>query len=236
MANSLGFLCCFFFTFLMSFLLQTVGFFTPNWVTWKGCEEQGLFGYSTSNTTSECIGGGDYISSAALGLQATSFAIHLLVCLTSIWLMCCSGDDDDDDDDDVGCCLCCAGCSIMMYPAAGLFSIIGCGVMSTIDVPEFSYGYSFGLCLASGVYVMLQAILVCYCLCKASDDDDDFSASRQTPTTVATTGASGQLNLAYNHQEQHVAVVVTEREEQAMSNGVMILRKLRIMQIVRLGR
>ncbi|OWF35902.1 hypothetical protein KP79_PYT09725 [Mizuhopecten yessoensis] len=172
------------------------------------------------------------ILSAALGLQATSFAIHLLIYLTSIWLMCCSGEDADD----VGCCLCCAGCSIMMYPAAGLFSIIGCGVMSTIDVPEFSYGYSFGLCLASGVYVMLQAILVCYCLCKASDDDDDFSASRQTPTTVATTGASGQLNLAYNHQEQHVAVVVTEREEQAMSNGVMILRKLRIMQIVRLGR
>ncbi|XP_021341618.1 uncharacterized protein LOC110442370 isoform X2 [Mizuhopecten yessoensis] len=175
------------------------------------------------------------ISSAALGLQATSFAIHLLIYLTSIWLMCCSGEDADD----VGCCLCCAGCSIMMYPAAGLLSIVGCGAMSTIDVPEFSYGYSFGLCLASGVYVMLQTILLCCCIFKprkASDNGDDFPASRQTRTTVATTVASSQLNLTYNYQGQHVAIVMTEIEEQAMINGDMMFRNLRIRQFVRIVR
>ncbi|XP_033735715.1 uncharacterized protein LOC117324151 [Pecten maximus] len=234
MGSIAGFLCCFLFTFLVAFLLQAVGFFTTNWVTWTGCEAQGLFSFSTSGQTTACVGDGEYLSSAVLGLQATSFTIHLMVCLTMIWLMFCGGDDDDD----VGYCGCCAGCFIMLYPVAGLFSIIGCGMVSTIDVPEFSYGWSYILCLTSGVYVILQVTLACYCVCKAikdSDDDENLPSPQQT-TAVATTGASGQLNIRYGHQEQHVAVAVTEREELAMSNGVMILRKMRIMQVVGLVR
>lgn len=222
-------MCCFLFTFLIAFVLQTAGFFSKNWVAWEGCEAQGLFSYSTSNQTNECVGDGEYIRPSAFGLQATAFCIHLMVCVTILWLVCCSGDDDDE----VGWCGCCAGCFVMLYPAAGIFSIIGCGMMATIDIQEFSYGWSYILCMVSGVYVVIQVSLACYCLCKAikdSDDDDDLPSRPQT--AVATTGASGQLNLGYGQQEQHVAVAVTEREELAVSNGVMILRKMRIMHVV----
>ncbi|XP_060070877.1 uncharacterized protein LOC132550806 [Ylistrum balloti] len=230
MGETAAFCCCFLFTFFAAFLLQAIGFFSPYWVKWKECDAQGLFTFSTSNSANECVKNGEYISPAALGLQASSLTIYLM-----FWtILCCIGKDKDEEFD---CYKLYGGCFILLYPIAGILSIAGCVVMGNIDVSEFSFGWSYILCLTSGIYVIMPVVVACGCICKAmKESDENVSSPQQTPTTIATTGASGQLNLRYGGQDRHVAVAVTEREELAMSNGIMVLRKMRIMQVVGLVR
>ncbi|XP_033735709.1 uncharacterized protein LOC117324146 [Pecten maximus] len=94
----------------------------------------------------------------------------MIVCATLIWLMYFMHSDD-------GLHWCFASWILMLYPIAGFCSIVGCSILSAIDVPEFSYGWSYMVCLSSGSFVMLQTIAGCYGVCKKrADESGDQSA------------------------------------------------------------
>ncbi|XP_069119214.1 uncharacterized protein [Argopecten irradians] len=118
-------------------------------------------------------------------------------------------------------------------------SAVGCGKMKSIDVKEFSYGWSYNMCLASGIYVIILPVLVCCGVCCSRDDGDCCSENktnqreqaqyRPQQTTVATTSTSGELC------QQQVAVAMVEREEISMSGSVVAFSNIRVMRIFRMS-
>lgn len=174
--------CCFLFA---PFILQTVGFFTPMWGSNTTCNSIGLL-YSccvgSDNKSCENTNGGDELDVRALGLQATSFSVMFLAVVFSCFGACCKGDDADD----VGKCATLGGLCFMLFPVAGLFSVIGCIIVAT-KFSTAELGYSFYLCLVAGLFIIIFTIVVCICVCKIlkNDDDDDMpsrSASRVYPS------------------------------------------------------
>ncbi|OWF35899.1 uncharacterized protein LOC110442372 [Mizuhopecten yessoensis] len=222
-------LCCFFlFTFFISMVLQTVGFFSPHWISWKDCDAQGLFYYLGSNVTEGCYGPGHYVSDSALALEALSFVMHWLVFMTMTYVICCG----DSDEQCAEYCGCFATCCMVLYPVAGILSVVGCDKLSNIDISDYSYGSSYYMCLISGIYVIVQMAFLCYgCYKGIRDGDDDDSPQ----TTVATTQSSGQV-LRTVPSAQHIGVSVTEQEDVHVSNGMMYVRRMRIARVVQLMR
>ncbi|XP_021343051.1 uncharacterized protein LOC110443260 isoform X1 [Mizuhopecten yessoensis] len=160
---------CFWLTFPFSFYLHCFGFFSPTWVKWIGCGSQGLFYTVSENTTNTCISDGEYLSPAALGLQATSLVIYpMALCLTWAWIK---------SSELTWIWL---QFTIVLYGVAGLFSLVGCIMVCTIDAGAFSYGLGFFACLINSVYVLIQAIIACYCLGKSG-----YTGSAHSGVSVA---------------------------------------------------
>ncbi|XP_069116677.1 uncharacterized protein [Argopecten irradians] len=89
------------------------------------------------------------ISLVSTILEATSFAF-LLVCLMFCPVIC-------PEPQVQGMEWVCTPC--ILYLAAGICSIAGCIMMGFVNVQNFSYGWSYRLCFASGIYVVIQVVL-----------------------------------------------------------------------------
>ncbi|XP_033733498.1 uncharacterized protein LOC117322670 [Pecten maximus] len=184
----------------------------------------------SSNVTEGCYDPGSYVSKSALVLEAVSFVIHFLVSVAMVCLVCCTECDG-------GGATGWFGLSLVLFPVAGILSLVGCTKMSDIDISDYTYGSSYNLCLASGIYVMiLFSFACCACCCSGSDDDDGGSVNRPK-TTVATTPSSGQVLSTYTGTTtEHVGVAVSEHQEVHVSNGMVFVRKMRVMNVVRFMR
>ncbi|XP_021343052.1 uncharacterized protein LOC110443260 isoform X2 [Mizuhopecten yessoensis] len=109
------------------------------------------------------------LSPAALGLQATSLVIYpMALCLTWAWIK---------SSELTWIWL---QFTIVLYGVAGLFSLVGCIMVCTIDAGAFSYGLGFFACLINSVYVLIQAIIACYCLGKSG-----YTGSAHSGVSVA---------------------------------------------------
>ncbi|KAL4225479.1 hypothetical protein ACF0H5_016169 [Mactra antiquata] len=229
-------ICCFMFA---PFVLQSVGFFTPNWGSNTTCDAIGLL-YSCCSHPNGSDGcgnneGADELDARVLGLQATSFSIMFL----TIVGLCCGLCNDDDDD--TGWCSIIGGCCMVFFPFAGLFSIIGCIIVATIFTTS-ELGYSFALCLTSGCFVVLITIILIVCACKLLKEDADETPDTQTH--VAHTQSSGNVYTSDTDREivpsysrgEVVAHQATMQQAVAIhdeeSGGVMVLiRKINITRL-----
>ncbi|XP_045175578.1 uncharacterized protein LOC123536449 [Mercenaria mercenaria] len=224
-------LCCFVFP---PFVFQSIGLFTPKWVSNSTCDSIGLI-YSCcsgdKNDTCENTNGGDELDARVLGLEATAFAVMFLAIFGTCYETCCNKDEED-----TGWCGVIGGCCLLLFPVAGLFSFIGCMIIAG-SYSTSELGWSFYLCLTAGCLILIMTICLCYCFCKAlknEDDDDDV------PTNQGTSGGmvpyEGGGGVAPYGGGPHVAV--TQVEQRAVvhdpeSGGLLvIMRKFSIAHIV----
>ncbi|XP_069118888.1 uncharacterized protein [Argopecten irradians] len=111
----------------------------------------------------------------------------------------------------------------MLWIVAGILSLVGCGMMGTIDVPHFTFGLSFYMCLGSGVFILVLTSIVFQLIGFFSDswvqwDGCDkqglfgFSTSNTTNTTHGCvdlipgyngTDVINKVYLAFQHQKHN---------------------------------
>ena len=227
--GGIGSCCALFCLFGPSFILQSIGFFAPNWVTTETCDAIGLFYRCCGKNNTGCVvdGADTYLNKAVLGLQATSFTIMALAVMS----MCClvNRSNDDDDDDEGGCLVMCLGCNVVLYPIGGLCSVIGCIVLATeYSTSELSWG--FYLSVTAGCYIILLTTCCCCIVIRAARSDDSSGQNYGGgETTVATTQSSGQLTQG--HRQSFTMEQFHERQEVVEANGMVFLRKIQVLRL-----
>lgn len=208
-------LCCFMF---LPLVFQTVGMFTPMWASNSTCDSIGIV-YSCctgdNNDTCGITNAGNELDARVLGLEATSFVVMFLAVFCSCVGACCSSNDDDDDN--MGWCQIVGGCCFMLYPVAGLFSVIGCIIVAT-KFSTSALGYSFYLCLVSGCFVILVTIILCYCICKHGMDDD--APSRQPAGSLQEYGGGGMAGSVQQYSGGGMAPYDPPRQAQVQIHQV----------------
>ncbi|XP_069116678.1 uncharacterized protein [Argopecten irradians] len=201
------FCCCYVFWIQTSIVFQLIGFFSDSWVQWDGCDKQGLFGFSTSNTTNTTHGCVDHISPVSLALEATAVTFYMSGLLLGMLQKWCCKDSDSCED--------CVGCTFgLLFIFAAILSVIGCCVMLTIDVPEYTLGWSFYCCLGSGLYNIAQIVLIC-CVSLCSSD--------------CCTGKDARVNQDTDgggYQTQHVG------DDDLHVTGILVFVRIRILRVV----
>ncbi|XP_069109774.1 uncharacterized protein [Argopecten irradians] len=182
-------LACTFFGlgFLISLILQCIGFFTSDWVSWDECEHQGLFFFSTSRTKNECSGKLE----ESLGTQSSSLFVYGAIVLYAIY------DSKSKHETDMETHI---GAFFVAYLVAGIFSLVGCGMMAKLDIPaEFTYGRSYYFCLGSGILAIVQVtIATACCVCKTCECCECPEQSSSPPRTyVSNRAANDEVNNGY---------------------------------------
>ncbi|XP_053395937.1 uncharacterized protein LOC128556055 [Mercenaria mercenaria] len=200
-------ICCF--IIFPSFILQSVGLFSPEWVSTSACDSVGLI-YScctgTNNNSCSNTNGGDELDVRVLGLEATSFAMMFLAVLGISCGTCCNSDDDK-----TGWCGTLGGCCFILLPVAGLFSFIGCMIIAA-NYSTSQLGWSFYLCLTSGCFIILLTIIMCCCLRKLMKDDDDIPSRHQPSSSRVMPYEGGGAAAPYGGAR----VAVAQVEQQAV--------------------
>ena len=205
--------CEYFCTIGLSLILQSIGFFVPNWVTTETCDAIGLFYRCCGKNDTGCVvdGADTYLNKAVLGFQATSFTIMVLAAISFFCMMSDNDDDDDDDDDDDkenGCLVTCLSFIIVLYPISGLCSVIGCIVLATkYSTSELSWG--FYLSVTAGCYVILLTMCLCCVIIKAAN-------------------GSGTTQV---HRQSHTQAELHERHEIVEVKGMVFLPRIRVFRM-----
>ncbi|XP_069116680.1 uncharacterized protein [Argopecten irradians] len=139
-------------TFFVTLILQSVGLFTPYWISWKDCDAQGLFYYKSSKETNGCYGPGSNVSNSAFVLEIISFVLHLVVCVIRMYCICLF--DLEWHRAKTFIVL-----SRVLFTVAGILSLVGCTEISKVDISGSHLGSSYNMCLASGIYAMILCSL-----------------------------------------------------------------------------
>ncbi|XP_045181230.1 uncharacterized protein LOC123540342 [Mercenaria mercenaria] len=168
------------FLLLLTVPLQSAGMFTSHWVYNETCSNIGLVYTECGNSTS----GSEALNKTAFGLQVVSYIILLATVMFFI-SMCCAFErqDQKQEKDKNAIAKFCFPCFLPTASFfAGLFNFVSCMVVKNLSFGEsYEFGYSFYLCLTTGVVTASVSLLFvigyfvhtyaksCVCRCHAEE-------------------------------------------------------------------
>ncbi|XP_069119213.1 uncharacterized protein [Argopecten irradians] len=128
---------------------------------------------------------------SGLGTQSSSLFVYGAIVLYAIY------DSKSKHETDMETHI---GAFFVAYLVAGIFSLVGCGMMAKLDIPaEFTYGRSYYFCLGSGILAIVQVtIATACCVCKTCECCECPEQSSSPPRTyVSNRAANDEVNNGY---------------------------------------